>query len=366
MTQNIGRRERASSSPPTWLANSRLSGAPSPTAASCTSSGTRTASSGERKQHGDRRGEVVALPRVSREHPGQLGPRVRERPPARALGSAASHQLPQRALGVAGRELIDRRSGKRRAVERRRPHGARVRAQVGLRKRGPVGTAVDVDAAVAEAAAHALEIGGRSRSGELLGCRTQMREAATEIGGHGISIRRPHVLLRAGDALRAAGPPLIDEHEVAVLADLREDLVHGDGGSGRRSSRPALEVEERTASGLPRGRDDRDVQAIDARAAGLYAPAVAAAAETTDAARRPPPAAPAGNERHGAHNERDHTRQGEREPQPPMPARIALALAVLLEPGIRLGHCPGSMEHRAYKGVRPLFMHALDRCRSRS
>ena len=117
-----------------------------------------------------------------------------------------------------------------------------------------------------------------------------MREAAAQVGRDGAGVGRTHVLLRTGDALRSARAPLVDEHDVAELADLREDLVDGDGRIGRRTAGPALEVEERAARGLPRSRDDCDVQPGHARAPGLDPSAVGTPVEPAQPARRPPPA----------------------------------------------------------------------------
>ena len=117
------------------------------------------------------------------------------------------------------------------------------------------------------------------------------------VGGDGGGVGRAHVLLRAGERVRATRSALIDEHEVAVLADVREHLVDLDRGVARRAARPALEVEERAAGGLPRGRDDLDVQRRSA--ARRAAPASAGTGSSYSARPRDRRACRAGSEPRG-------------------------------------------------------------------
>ena len=139
-------------------------------------------------------------------------------------------------------------------------HGARMAARVELRERGAVGAAEDVDPLVAEQLPDALDVVGRGRARQHPRLAAEAGEAPAEVGRDRLCVGRPHVLLRTRERVRAARPALIDEHEVAVLADVREHLVDLDRGVGRDASRSALEVEERSARGLPGSRDDRDVQ----------------------------------------------------------------------------------------------------------
>ena len=98
-------------------------------------------------------------------------------------------------------------------------------AHVELRERGAVRAAEDVDPLVAEHLPDALDVVGRGLAREQARLAAEAREAAAEVRRDGVCVGRPHVLLRTRERVRAPRPALIDEHEVAVLADVREHLV---------------------------------------------------------------------------------------------------------------------------------------------
>ena len=221
--------------------------------------------------------------------------------------------------------------------------------RVELRQRGAVGAAEDVDPLVAEHLPDALDVVGRGLARQHPRVAAEAGEAPAEVRGDRVGVGRPHVLLRTHERVRAARPALIDEHEVAVLADVREHLVDLDRGVRRNASRSALEIEERSARRLPGGRDDRDVQrdGPPLRPGRVYRHAQLGTARIDaipvragvegDALRRVPavvaPGEPDGNRGD------DHRERRERDGDEPASARRPAARgAVVLEPGVRPGH----------------------------
>ena len=213
--------------------------------------------------------------------------------PARRRGCARQRAIraSQRALGVAARELVHRDARQRRSVERRGAHRARERAagrparawRRTSRRRGRCGRS-----------RARCRTRSRSRRGRLCAQSSrpaaEPREAAAQVRGHGVRVGRPHVLLWTGDAVRARPCLAGRQHDVAKLADLREDLVDRDGGIRRSSARAALEVDERTPGRLARGGDDRDVEPDHGRAAGVHPVAVRAVVKAAETARWQPAA----------------------------------------------------------------------------
>ena len=185
---------------------------------------------------------------------------MRKRATARGRGCAACELRVERALRVARGRVVDPHTGKRAAVENHASHRSRIAPEKDLRERRAVGGAVDVDLPVAERAPDALEVGGGDARRVQPRIAVQACEAAAEVRGHRRRVARRHLLVGAREPAGAAAAALVDDHEVAVAPDFREEPVDANRRIGRRAARPALEVEERARRRPPRRRHDDNVK----------------------------------------------------------------------------------------------------------
>ena len=151
----------------------------------------------------------------------------------------------------------------------------RVPAQVFQRRARPVGAAPEIDPVVAQRRARRIEIRDPRRRRVLRGIHALRGQLARAGSGlrHRIELERAFEAVvglerRADERRRPAGAALVDEDDVAILADAGQR-----GGERTEKARgltgPAGENEQRVGARVQRvGRKDRDEQR-DLAAAGL-------------------------------------------------------------------------------------------------
>jgi hypothetical protein len=149
---------------------------------------------------------------------------------ARGIGLAVGEELVERALGVAGGKEGQPHVGRRHAVEDHRAYAVAVLADVDEGGTRAVGAAIQVDALVAEMGAHVVQVvhrDGRRVEPDVGFVAGQTRLQPLER----LVIRFGGLAQRTGvgpavQRIRFARPALVDEHDVAVLQHLPEDVAH--------------------------------------------------------------------------------------------------------------------------------------------
>ena len=187
--------------------------------------------------------------------------KIRERPRALGLGGAVGEEIVQRALGVPGeRERQVHRHG-RDAVEHGAPDVIAVRAHVHERRARAVRRPPQVDPVVAERFADKVEVLHRDARRVEAQIRVLIVAAArhlerVEFGLEMLGEGRVVGQGLAEQTVGAAGPSLIDEHEIALFV---EAVGHGEGepGDARRGlAGPAGQKED--GIGIRRRGERRD------------------------------------------------------------------------------------------------------------
>ena len=119
-----------------------------------------------------------------------------------------------------------------------------------LRRRGSVGSSVEIDLRVAESAKDVGQIGHRGRGRVLARIRDEPPHAGRHVLPDDTRLREVERAWRARtvETVRAAGSSLVDEHDVAALVHLGEDGQHPQRVGDGRAAGPARDVHQRIRS----------------------------------------------------------------------------------------------------------------------
>ncbi len=199
-------------------------------------------------------------------------------PGAGRVARAGVEQRVERGLGVERDSARQPHVGRHDAVEHRAAHRAGLLAHQLERDAGAVRDRDDVDLRRAERLPHRVEVCGLGRGVEVAqvvdpaeqGRARQRVAAGQQVRDLGIDPgqrvgRRPAVQRRAG-----AGAARVDQHQVALAVERRQQMPHLPGQRDRALPRPAGDEEHRVGARLARQRRQhrhlqRDLPALGAR-----------------------------------------------------------------------------------------------------
>ena len=183
---------------------------------------------------------------VAAAHPGDEPAKPRSGVPVAARRAPAGHlqraNARPRAARVPG-ALAARRIGR---VQHQRSQGLAVAEGVGLSQEGPVGVAVERDAAEAQSPAHGVDVVGRGGGSVGIEAGAELLSAP---GDDDLALDAPVLGAAAVKPLRHAGAAHVDKNQPASLEQASEGRDVVPGAAGRGVAGPALDGEDGSQRG---------------------------------------------------------------------------------------------------------------------